>query len=162
MKLHLRFYTFTINYIFMDLSTTDKESKTMTEMKLEKQLDLSSSLTCVRLPALGPDRAPVRIRCNDEVRWVPRPRLRFGEPLWAVLPSQEESVIPGGSYLPRLLWREQCPYSSQGLPLSPSSPALPCWEIVDPSLYHELNQVYIDLGSLRNLVEAKLSFNFGM
>lgn len=81
MKLHLRFYTFTINYIFMDLSTTNKESKVTAEIKLEKQLDLFSFTTRVCLPALGPDRAPVRIGCSDEVRWVPRPRLRFGEPL---------------------------------------------------------------------------------
>lgn len=46
MKLRLRFYTFTINYIFMDLSTNNKKSKTVAEMKLEKQLDLSSFMIC--------------------------------------------------------------------------------------------------------------------
>lgn len=81
MKLHLRFYTFSINYICVDFSTTKKEKKTMTELKLEKQLDLSSSMTCVHLPALGPDTAPVRIRCSDEVRQGPGPHPRFGEPL---------------------------------------------------------------------------------
>lgn len=163
MKPHLRFYTFTINYIFMGLSTNNKESKTMTEMKLENQLDLSSFMTRVCLPALGPDRAPVRIGCSDEVRWVPRKvwrttvssvtfLRRVCHPWWE-LPSFHSCSEGNNAFiLPRGFH-------------SPSSPTLLCWEIVGPSPYHmSLIKYTLTLWPWQSMkrVEAKLSFNFGM
>ena len=142
MKLHLRFYTFTMNYFFIDLSTNNKKKQNRGRDETWKTIRSVLFRDLCPLSALGPDWAPVRIRRSDEVRWVPRPRLRFGEPLWAALPSWWElsstAVLKGTMPL----------FFPGASTLSIFTHTTVMGNCGSFTLSYELNQVYIDLTTL--------------